>query len=573
MTPWLLVDITARASLILAGALVAARALRSRSAAVRHWVLTMGVAGALIVPAVTHVVPGWDPATAVRTAASAVRLAGAPETVSGVETEFAVRLPDDRSSARANQPGAWDGLAGRFVQVWAAGAAVALFVLAVGFARLAWLSGRAEPIGNATWRVESDDICRRFGLRRAPRLVRSSHPTLLVAWGWFRPVVVVPAMAMEWPADRIRIVLAHELAHVARADTITLIAAEVLRALHWFNPLAWMVARALRHESERACDDVVLGVGTEACVYAGHLVGVARELRARPLGMPAPAMAVPSSLERRIVAMMNTTLDRTRPSRVTRALAVAACLLFTIAVGAAQQTAAGISGRVLDQTGGTVPGVLVTIEDAAGDIVGTDHTDVRGDFQVAQLPPGTYTLTAQLPGFKRVVRAGIQVGAARIAEQDLTLEVGSLEESISISRSGTQPLNTRAELRSIAQNAEEAMAAVQRAIDACGTSARTANAPGVVRVGGNIAAPRKLQHVAPVYPATVAAEGVGGVVILEATVSEDGSVEGITVLREVHPQLADAAMDAVSQWKYTPTLLNCEPVPVMMTVSVRFEAK
>jgi protein TonB len=91
-----------------------------------------------------------------------------------------------------------------------------------------------------------------------------------------------------------------------------------------------------------------------------------------------------------------------------------------------------------------------------------------------------------------------------------------------------------------------------------------------VRVGGNVQAPEKIVHVAPVLPELAARAGVRGVVILEATIGADGLVTNARVLRSI-PLLDQAAIDAVRQWRYTPTMLNGQAVPVIMTVTVRFD--
>lgn len=93
-----------------------------------------------------------------------------------------------------------------------------------------------------------------------------------------------------------------------------------------------------------------------------------------------------------------------------------------------------------------------------------------------------------------------------------------------------------------------------------------------VRVGGSIRAPQKVHDVAPVYSAVAQAARIEGIVILEATIGIDGQVINARVLRPV-PFLDQAALDAVRQWQFTPTLLNGVPVPVLMTVTVRFTLK
>jgi protein TonB len=90
-----------------------------------------------------------------------------------------------------------------------------------------------------------------------------------------------------------------------------------------------------------------------------------------------------------------------------------------------------------------------------------------------------------------------------------------------------------------------------------------------VRVGGQIKEPKKLKNITPVYPDIAKQARVQGVVILECTISPQGKVTDVKVLRGI-PLLDAAAIEAVKQWVYTPTLLNGVPVPVIMTVTVNF---
>jgi protein TonB len=90
-----------------------------------------------------------------------------------------------------------------------------------------------------------------------------------------------------------------------------------------------------------------------------------------------------------------------------------------------------------------------------------------------------------------------------------------------------------------------------------------------VRVGGQIKEPTKTKNVNPVYPDIAKQARVQGIVILECTISPQGKVTDVKVLRGI-PLLDQAGIDAVKQWQYTPTLLNGVPVPVIMTVTVNF---
>jgi len=90
-----------------------------------------------------------------------------------------------------------------------------------------------------------------------------------------------------------------------------------------------------------------------------------------------------------------------------------------------------------------------------------------------------------------------------------------------------------------------------------------------VRIGGDIHPPTKIADVKPVYPQEARDAGIQGVVIIEAVIGADGRVLSAKVVRSI-PQLDQAAVDAVKQWEFTPTVLEGTPVPVVMTVTVNF---
>jgi protein TonB len=93
-----------------------------------------------------------------------------------------------------------------------------------------------------------------------------------------------------------------------------------------------------------------------------------------------------------------------------------------------------------------------------------------------------------------------------------------------------------------------------------------------IHVGGAVSQPRRTHYVVPQYPAIAREAHVSGIVILDAVIAEDGSVRDVHVLRSI-PLLDEAASDAVRQWRFTPTLLNGQPVPVVMTVTVAFDLR
>ena len=148
---------------------------------------------------------------------------------------------------------------------------------------------------------------------------------------------MLPASASEWSAERMRVVLLHELAHARRGDWMLQMAAEALRCVWWFNPLAWTVRAQLRRESEHAADDLVLAQGVPAATCATHLVELAREARKhRRTWVPAPAMARPSHLERRLSTMLNSHTNRRPMTRLARFWSLGVLVLASILVAGLQ---------------------------------------------------------------------------------------------------------------------------------------------------------------------------------------------------------------------------------------------
>jgi TonB family protein len=380
---------------------------------------------------------------------------------------------------------------------------------------------------------------------------------LTVTWGALQPKIILPSGSAEWADDRIRIVLAHELAHIRRGDWVAQMVAEILRAIYWFNPLVWIAARRLRHESEQACDDAVLALGIEGSDYATHLLDLARVVRQhrRPLfpGCPAPAMVRPSSLERRVNAMLNTRLNRKPPARSVRIGAPVGLLAVTMLIGgfgAAAQTFARFSGSVVDPMNTGIPRATLLLVNAQTQSKHEVRSDEHGRFEFVGLPAGEYLLEAQVPGFA-TLRGSLTVTGQDV-QRSLAMQIGSLQETISVVGSRSPSAASEPEAREPARP--------RRSVTECTPSAG----------GGDIRPPRKLRDVRPAYPPHLQSAGVTGIVILAGRVGTDGFIDDVKVLRAPHAELVSAAVDAVRQWEFDATLLNCVPVDVAITVMVNF---
>jgi TonB family protein len=546
----LLVENAVKVSLILATALAAVAIFRHRSAALRHWMLSTALVCAVLAPAFRPIAPSWSVTLDPTTSVSQV-LAGLPQTPGAAPS---ASRPSPAVPSATASPVDWGRVAS---WTWITGAALSLLVLAVGFARLAWIAARSAPITTGPWAGIAADLCRQSALRRRVRLLQSDQSTLLVTWGVFQPDIILPRGVLSWSDDRIRVVLLHELAHISRGDWATQIVAECLRSVYWFNPFVWLATARLRKESEHACDDAVLAGGVDAPDYATHLLDVARAIKGRHPLLPAPAMARPSSLERRFTAMLNNATNRsplTRPARAGASIAVLIASILIAGYGAAQ-TFSTFSGSVFDSTNRVVPQITVVLINTQSEAKYSIKSDRNGRFEFVGLPPGEYTFEASAPGFATL--KGKMTVAGRDVQKDLSLEVGSLEETITIRASTSDPADANPKPRRV----ESPKAREPRVPPQCdGTG-----------VGGNIKAPRKLVDVRPDYPENLRASGVGGVVILSALIGTDGNIRNVDVVSAPYPDLGVAAMDAVRQWEFSQTLLNCEPIEVKMKVTANFQ--
>jgi TonB family protein len=440
--------------------------------------------------------------------------------------------------------------------VWMTGALAGLVMLGTGLAQLARLATRARRLQHGVWTDRAESIARELGLARPVALLLSAHPSLLVTWGLLRPKVVLPSAAASWPDDRVRIVLYHELAHVRRRDWVVLVAAEALKCLYWFNPLMWVACARLRRESEQACDDAVMNRGVEGAEYATVLVDIARDLTQRRLWLPAPAIARPSSLERRVRAMLDTRVNRRPVSRSVYAGVVFATLALTITIASAQGGFASLTGSIVDPTNGLMPGVTLVLTNAQSQAKYEVRTDRTGRYEFVGVPAGDYLFEAKLPGFA-AFKGTLTVGAQNL-QRDLTMEVGSLQETITV-------VSSRSAASASVPTAPRA-ALPKRPRPVCDSTPTSGGLP----IGGNIRPPAKIRDVRPTYPAHLAGQGVEGTVLLKARIGTGGLVEDLEVVSAPHPDLGHAAADAVREWEFTETLLNCKPIAVSMNVTVNF---
>ena len=242
--------------------------------------------------------------------------------------------------------------------------------------------------------------------------------------------------------------------------------------------------------------------------------------------------------------MLNPQVNRRPVSRLRRAALVTLLAAITIPIAAATAATAGApSGVLRDPSGRVLPGATVRLSAIGSDAVHETQTDSTGAFRFGEIPDGDYMMSARLPGFLGA-RTRVRVNAST-PPLEMTVQVGTLKETVTVKAGDVvTPFVPRYK--------------------------PTAPACGSTEVGGNLKPPAKLKHVTPRYKSEWSAAGLTGSVLLQAVIGRDGKVRDIEVVSPVNADLEEEAVNAVSQWEFSPTWLNCEPIDVRIFVTVAF---
>jgi len=349
-----------KASAILVCAALVVRALKRQSAARRHLVWSAGITSALLLPLAQLSLPTWSvpvrytvaetPAVARASEARLVRLANREARAArreatrelrseGRNINYAAntttpallplsgklepRIAHPESSLGISRPTLAQGAIG----VWLLGAVAALFPWALGVISRRRLFARASDQLTAPWE-QSLLVLRLLGKVPARTRVRVTNDCVTpMTWGVVRPIVLVPADT-DWNESQRRNALLHEFAHVSRGDCVTQFLSRVMCAIYWFNPVAWVAARAERLAREEACDDAVLRAGSRPSAYAEQLLEVAHSFTQQSMAVAALTMARRSSIASRLHGILDAARDRSPSGRKLASLAT--CAVFAL---------------------------------------------------------------------------------------------------------------------------------------------------------------------------------------------------------------------------------------------------
>ncbi|HYR88726.1 MAG TPA: M56 family metallopeptidase [Terriglobia bacterium] len=542
-----------KASVILAVAFCAAGLFRRRSAAERHIFWTAAIGSAALLPLLAPFLPPWQPELVGRVASvlPAISQTAAPQ-VSAYGTEVVVHA-EGIEPARS--------LANLLLGTWFAGAVIAILILIAAVFRLRSVAAGARCVTDARWTTMAVDLSRSLGLKRTVRILESDQASMPVTWGFFRPQVLLPASAADWSDERLRVVLAHELAHVYRFDWLVQFLAEIVRAVYWFNPLFWIASSRLHRESEQACDDAVVTLGVDGRDYATHLLELARSLRVSDRRwVPALAMARRPDLERRVVAIVDFTLSRRAVTR-RRMIAVmisAFCLAVPLAAmrAPARQAAPAIRRARIGElpVASETPGSVQTPPEVAvynAPPLYSDEARRRGI-------EGTVTAEVQVDASGRVSGLRVVRGLGFGLDQNALLAVRDWQFRPGTRNGSPVEMTTHVGVEFDLRNEE--------------LNELIAN-DMAHRVGLDVSPPRIIYRVEPQYSDSAKSEQITGAVVLDLMVREDGVPNVLRVVRSLRSDLDENAINALEQWRLSPAMKDGMPVKVRVNVEVHFNLR
>ena len=515
-----------KSTVILAAAWLAVFILRHKSAAMRHQAWTLALAAILVLPFFSIALPAW-------------RIPLRNPT-----------LPDIylfRAEARANQSVAPQAPAAipphhvvNITALWLLGAALSLAQMAFGWSVVARMRRKAPPLHLD----EFASLATNVELRQGPP---GSMP---ITYG---KTILLPPDALTWSADRRRAVLLHELAHVRRHDSASQFFARFALVAYWWHPLAWFAWSQFLKERERAADDMVLNLGTNATDYAGHLLAIARSMNTpRSLGWAAIAMARPSQLEGRLSAILDSKRDRRSP-RLTASLLALALVAPWAALQAKVETEPAVKTK-------------------------TDDFIARGKEALAAKD---YSAAIRL--FERAhatdpAEAHMWLGVTNEYLDDPQLATDLYKRALDKAQPNPSftatlmDLYARALFR-LGKDAEATQMTEQaHAIRRVQTEQAKASHPmnPTLHKMSEVTKPALLTKVEPEYSEDAKLAKYSGSALLNIEIGPDGVPVNIVVLHGPGLGLDEKAVEAVTQWRFKPATLAGEPVAVSAQVEINF---
>jgi protein TonB len=404
------------------------------------------------------------------------------------------------------------------------------------------------------------DLQRTLGAHVAIRYVRDIEQP--ITFGVVRPIILLPETLRVQPREIQEAVLGHELLHVKRRDWAWLMVEEFAVCLFWFHPASWWLTSQIQHAREEVVDELAIQLTGRRKAYVEALLTFSDATSV----VPTAAFARRRHLFRRIALVSKESVMSSR-----RIVATCAAMAFIVVTGTWYAVSAfPLQVRVQSP---------VSSQTEAGRLERKAHAVTPEN----PIPRRVHYEEPVLPDWVRAERAVVEVkitldDVGRIAEVRIAdvYRPGSFTPDNDQTRQTNEALNDAA-LAAVRQWRYDApfeapltfTVQVPLGKGAVSMAFQPRSDGGVLHVGGDIKPPKKIKDVRPVYPPIARQAGISGVIIIEAKIGADGFIEDAHVLKSI-PLLDEAALDAVKQWQFEPPMVNGQPTPVIMTMTINF---
>jgi TonB family protein len=394
--------------------------------------------------------------------------------------------------------------------VWFTGAVLFLCRLQVGVLIVRRMKAlETSPVESELLRI-FERAQKRLAVSRPVQLLHSALVQVPTVVGWLRPVVLIPIGSLSGLSpEQIEAILCHELAHIVRHDCLVGFLQSMLEGLLFYHPAVWWISGQVRLERECCCDELVVSIGADVAVYARALFNLATRQSSYPELASAANGGILTMRIKRLVEYRSGASE-------SRAGVLLMLLTIALAAGIASSFAQAESR---DPEKGALESPSARLQ---------SMTSLKGD-------PST--------------------GANIPVEIKTTTLAYSLRKSISPIY---EPAPRTIALASIDAQPAEIAANVEPVLP-----------PEPAHVSSGVMAGNKISGPTPVYPPDAKAKHISGSVVLNALISEEGSVDQLTVVSGPS-ELRDSALTAVKQWKYKPYLLNGTPTAVQTVITVTY---
>jgi beta-lactamase regulating signal transducer with metallopeptidase domain len=245
-----------------------------------------------------------------------------------------VQVTSVNAAIEAGESVAGTSIAAMILLAYAVGVVVVCASTLVGLWRAQRILRRARP-ADADWITAMNDARAMLGVRRRIVVLISRDVSVPLTWGFWHPVVLLPATLPKWSADERRLVMLHEAEHARSGDWLFALAARAACAVYWFHPAVWWTTNQLRADCELACDERVLAAGARRSDYADLLVRAVDALAMRTDDeLPALALSRRGGLRARLSALIAAPREVRPLARRWAAAATAATLIASAPLSA-----------------------------------------------------------------------------------------------------------------------------------------------------------------------------------------------------------------------------------------------